>query len=60
MTTHLRIENVQRTNNNAKLTYNNSLPKSDKRKYKTKEELITRLITYIKKNKTLQKVTTMY
>ena len=38
LTTHLRIEGVPRTNNNAELTYNLSLPKTDKRNTKQKKE----------------------
>jgi len=59
LTTHLRLNRVPRTNNNAELTYNLSLQKSEKRKYKTEEGIISKLITYMK-NKTLQKVTAMY
>ena len=58
LTTHLRIEGIPRTNNNAELTYNLSLPKTDKRKYKTEEGIISKLITFMK-NKTLKKVTAM-
>ena len=59
LTTHLRIEGLSRTNNNAELTFNTSLQKSEKRKNKTEEWIISKLITYMK-NKTLQKVTAMY
>lgn len=38
LTTHLRIEGVPITNNNAELTYNLSLPQIDKRKNKLKKE----------------------
>lgn len=58
LTTHLRIEGVPRTNNNAELTFNLSLPQADKRKYKTEEGIISKLITFMK-NKTLKKVTEM-
>ena len=58
LTTHLRIEGVPRTNNNAELTYNLSLPQIDKRKFKTEEGIISKLITFMK-NKTLKKVTVM-
>ncbi len=59
LTTHLRLKEVPRINNNAELTYNLSLQKSEKRKYKTEEGIISKLITFMK-NKTLQKVTAMY
>ena len=55
LTTHLRIEGVPITNNNAELTYNLSLPQIDKRKFKTEEGIISKLITFMK-NQTLKKV----
>ena len=58
LTTHLRIEGVPRTNNNAELNYNLTLNNSEKRKYKTEEGILSKLITFMK-NKTLKKVTTM-
>ena len=58
LTTHLRIEGIPRTNNNAELTYNLSLKKPEKKKYKTEEGIISKLITFMK-NKTLKKVTAM-
>ena len=58
LTTHLRIEGIPRTNNNAELTYRITLTDSEKKEYKTIEGLLSRLITNMK-NKTYKKVTEM-